>query len=207
MYGSEDPSVLQRVAAELESLRNVPTHDGVAFPRNCGTLLRSMNGNSSCVDCGNRNPDWASVTYGVLLCVRCSGRHRSYGVATSRVRSISMDAWSHSQVLALLEGGNEQMQHFFQRHQMGNDSSASNHRYQTKAARFYKIHLEKHVDKVASVGLYKGREASRRKRHANRKPDETTKAQENHARRSTQLRDENVVSPIRVDYRATAIAV
>lgn len=172
MYCTEDPSILKRAAAELESLRNVPTHDGVPFPNSCKRLLLSIRGNSRCVDCGNMNPDWASVTYGVLLCVRCSGTHRSYGVAISRVRSISMDAWSHSQVLALLEGGNDQLQSFFQRHEMGINSSASNHRYKTKAARFYKTNLEKHVEKVSKDGMYKGREASRKRPQDSREPQD-----------------------------------
>ena len=161
MFCSDDPSVVQRLALELESLRAVPKHDGKAFPKCAKALLLSLPGNDRCVDCGNLNPEWASVTYGTLLCVRCSGRHRSYGVATSRVRSISMDAWSQSQVLALLEGGNEQLQHFFERHQMGNDSPISSQRYHTKAALFYKTHLDKHVHKVGGSGMYKGRRASR----------------------------------------------
>jgi hypothetical protein len=71
-----------------------------------------------------------------------------------------MDAWSHSQVLAMLEGGNEQLQNFFHRHQLGDNST---HRYKTKAAKFYKTHLGNHVQKVGNAGLYKGREASRKK--------------------------------------------
>jgi hypothetical protein len=34
-------------------------------------------------------------------------------------------------------------------------------RYHTKAARFYKVHLAKHVETVCQQGEYKGREASR----------------------------------------------
>ena len=163
---SEDPSIVQRVAAELETLRNVPKqHDGASFPTSCRKLVYSIAGNSSCIDCGNANPDWASITYGVLLCVRCSGTHRSYGVATSRVRSVSMDAWSHKQVLAMIEGGNDQMHHFFTRHQMGNKSKASSRRYMTKASKFYRTNLDKHVQKVAANGDYKGREASRKRQH------------------------------------------
>lgn len=161
MFSSDGPSSVQRVALELESLRAVPKHDGKAFPKGAKAVLLSLPGNKRCVDCGNLNPEWASVTYGALLCVRCSGRHRSYGVATSRVRSISMDAWSHSQVLALLEGGNEQLQHFFERHQMGNNSPVSSQRYHTKAALFYRTHLDKHVHKVGGSGTYQGRQASR----------------------------------------------
>jgi hypothetical protein len=178
MFSSDDPSSVQRLALELESLRAVPKHDGKAFPNCAKSLLLSLPGNDRCVDCGNLNPEWASVTYGALLCVRCSGRHRSYGVATSRVRSISMDAWSQSQVLALLEGGNEQLQHFFERHQMGNDSPKSSQRYHTKAALFYRTNLDKHVHKVGGSGMYKGRQASRERTQKQecRSPEEATTA-------------------------------
>jgi hypothetical protein len=146
----------------------------MSFPSACRKYLFSLPGNSRCVDCGSLNPDWASVTYGTLLCVRCSGRHRSYGVTKSRVRSISLDSWSHAQVLAVLEGGNEQLQQFFQRHQMGNSHNhhhsthhssqpAIRDRYQTKAALFYRAQLEVHVEKIAKNGQYKGRLSSRQR--------------------------------------------
>jgi ADP-ribosylation factor GTPase-activating protein 1 len=38
--------------------------------------LRSLPGNDSCVDCGTKNPQWASVSYGTLFCLECSGQHR-----------------------------------------------------------------------------------------------------------------------------------
>ena len=164
MSCSQDLLLVQRASAELETLRKVPKHDGSPFPRNCHRLLYQIPGNTNCIDCGSPNPEWASVTYGVLLCVNCSGRHRSYGVQISRVRSIAMDAWSHTQVLALLEGGNQQMKQFFHRHQMhGESTSALDLQYKTKAARFYKTHLDQHVSKVAEAGLYTGRQASRSK--------------------------------------------
>ena len=169
MHCTEDPATLNKVASELEKLRlndiitrNDIHSDGAPFPRTCRKMLRSIPGNSTCVDCGNRNPDWASVTYGVLLCTRCSGRHRSYGVATSRVRSITMDCWSHSQVLAMLEGGNEQLQNFYYRHDMGEKSKVFDHRYQTKAACFYRTNMGNHVEKIGQIGQWMGRAASRK---------------------------------------------
>jgi len=76
-----------KVSTELEELRCIPSYDGSDFPLACQVMLYSLKGNCHCVDCGNPQPEWASVTYGVLLCVQCSGRHRSFGVNTSFVRS------------------------------------------------------------------------------------------------------------------------
>jgi hypothetical protein len=65
--------------------------------------------------------------------------------------------------LAMLEGGNDQLNHFFDRHQMGNASSLTAKRYHTKAGLFYRSNLSKHVELVSNKGIYEGREASRRK--------------------------------------------
>lgn len=63
--------------------------------------LQSVPGNGACADCGRRGPDWASVTFGVLLCIHCAGVHRGLGSHLSRIRSLVFDDWSsaHDQVL------------------------------------------------------------------------------------------------------------
>ena len=42
-------------------------------------------GNHECVDCGDDQPEWASVNLGVVMCIQCSGIHRHLGSHISQV--------------------------------------------------------------------------------------------------------------------------
>lgn len=81
------------------------------------------------------------------------------------VRSLTLDHWSHEQILKMLEGGNEQLHSFFARHLLAIEgaSAAENlrKRYWTKAASFYRDGMNQHVCKVAGMGRYQGRHVFR----------------------------------------------
>ncbi|KAM8930668.1 arf-GAP with dual PH domain-containing protein 1-like [Pelodytes ibericus] len=68
--------------------------------------LTSKGGNTKCADCGSPDPEWASYTLGVFLCVNCSGIHRNIS-EISKVKSLTMDKWDEAQVEFLDSHGND----------------------------------------------------------------------------------------------------
>ena len=63
-------------------------------------------GNEVCADCGAREPQWASINWGVVLCIECGGIHRSLGVHISKVRGIKLDVWEPEILKVMAELGN-----------------------------------------------------------------------------------------------------
>ena len=49
-------------------------------------------GNCWCADCGSGSRvEWVSINLGIVLCIECSGIHRSLGTHISKVRSLTLD--------------------------------------------------------------------------------------------------------------------
>lgn len=69
--------------------------------------LYTIPGNSVCCDCGSPEPRWASINFGITLCIECSGIHRGFGVHVSKVRSITLDAWEPELLKVFSELGND----------------------------------------------------------------------------------------------------
>lgn len=97
-YHARDSSTVNR-SITLGARPSYVRTNSNSFEENPAKLLQQIRnadqGNTWCADCGSSSRvEWVSINLGIVLCIECSGIHRSLGTHISKIRSLTLDTQS-----------------------------------------------------------------------------------------------------------------
>lgn len=92
--------------------------------------------NKQCFDCGQVDPEMASVNNGILICINCAAIHSALDDNLSRVKSTKKDIWNDDEIALMHLGGNKKLAEFFESYGLGEESNDM--RLDTEASWYYR---------------------------------------------------------------------
>lgn len=108
--------------------------------------LSQSDHNNHCIDCSAKNTQWASLSYGIFLCMECASIHRGMGVRISVVKSINLDKWTEEGLLRMKLGGNKQFKEFLINNELM--TIPTSEKYKMDAVKDYKDTLQDKIEQA-----------------------------------------------------------